>query len=165
MTHGEIPPPAAMSTAWLLERFGSADAPGWSDVVENADGEQVFSRTGGPAAMCWASAQEVVAELGDTRAVATGYFCSEASGATMAEHAEGHDLAVVDGRFLVDGWTAFVAEIGPCVLDLLDPSDRTTALRLHEPFGTWTTAPDIPQETGKESGEAAAPIPAKRYVA
>jgi hypothetical protein len=165
MTPGEMPPPEAMSTAWLVDRFGSTDAPGWSDVVESADGEQTFSRTGGPAVMCWASAQEVVAELGGDRALTTGYFCRDDSPAAIADHAEGHDLALVDGRFLVDGWAAFVAEIGPCVLDLRDRRDRETAMRLHEPFGTWTTAPEIPEGTEEQTGEAEGPIPEQRYAA
>ena len=165
MTLREIPSPEAMSAAWLVDRFGSTDAPGWSDVVENPDGEQTFSRTGGPAVMCWASAQEVVADLGADRALSTGYFCRGGSTATMAEHAEGHDLALVDGRFLVDGWAAFVAGIGPCVLDLLDSRDRETALHLHEPFETWTTAPEIPEGTEEQTGEAERPIPEQRYAA
>lgn len=141
----DVPERGQLTADWLKRRFGTSDAPGWSEVTENDDEEQAFVRTGGPAAMCWASAAEVVADLGEDRAVSTGYFCSEGSRAAMAEHAEGHDLALVDGRFLVDGWAAHVAEIGPCVLDLHDPADVRTALRLHEPFETWTTRPLIPE--------------------
>ncbi|MFZ3482181.1 hypothetical protein [Sphingomonas sp. 3-13AW] len=73
----------------------------------------------------------------------SGYFCSEDSSAEMTNHAEGHDLAIVDGRFLVDGWAAHVAEIGPCVLDLADPEDLALAGRLHEPFHSWSIRPAL----------------------
>jgi hypothetical protein len=129
-----------MTRSWLQERFGRPDSPGWSPVLVD-DEEEVFSRTGAPAAMCWGSAREVVEELGADRAVSTGYFCAPGSTALMADHADGHDLALVDGRFLVDGWLAHVIDAGPCVLDLSDPGDLAQASRLHEPFSSWTTAP------------------------
>lgn len=132
-----------MTKAWLLERFGAETAPGWSAITETSDEEHCFVRTGGPAAMCWAHANEVIAELGDDRAVITGYFCAASSISIMSTHAEGHDLAIVDGRFLVDGWIAHVVGIGPCVLDLADPADLVRAVRIHEPFGSWTVFPDI----------------------
>lgn len=139
----DIPAREHMTAAWLEERFGTHDAPGWSAVVEGDDEEQTFERTGTPTAMCWGSAREVVAELGEARAEMTGYFCRDDSASTMADHAEGHDLAIVDGRFLVDGWAAHVAGIGPCVLDLSRPEDLATARRIHESFECWTVQPGI----------------------
>lgn len=142
-TDPNVPPPSDMTAAWLTERFGTPDAPGWSKIVAGDEEEDIFERTGAPVTMCWGSAREVVAELGDDRAVASGYFCQSGSTSIMSEHAEGHDLAIVDGRFLVDGWTAHVAEIGPCVLDLADTSDMLTARRLHDDFTHWTKPPNV----------------------
>ena len=161
-----VPEKGKMTTSWLQSRFGAPDAPGWSEGIENADGEHTFSRTGAPMVMCWGSAGEVIAELGADRAVTTGYFCRDGSVALMAEHAEGHDLAIVDGRFLVDGWVAHVAGIGPCVLDLLDADDVATAGRLHEAFAEWTVRPEVLEGMDKRlQKEAATPLSTWRYAA
>jgi hypothetical protein len=138
-----VPPPGGMTRAWLARRVGRGDAPGWSPSVQSDAGEEIFSRTGAPTTMCWGSAQEVVAELGADRAVSSGYFCRPDSRCAMADHAEGHDLAIVDGRFLVDGWLAHVAGAGPCILDLADPRDLAQAAAIHEPFASWTVRPGI----------------------
>lgn len=140
--------PAEITKAWLEKRFGAPGAAGWSQTVTLPSGEQVFTRTGGPACLCWASAAEVVAELGDDRAEITGYFCAEGSTARMAEHAEGHDFALVDGRFIVDGWLSHVIGEGPCVLDLEDAGDLALALLIHEKPDQWTVQPNI-METEK----------------
>lgn len=137
-----------MSAEWLRRRFGTVDAPGWSDVVEGDEGS-VFSRTGSPTTLCWGSADEVVADLGGDRAERTGYFCQEGGTSLMAGLTDGHDLAIVDGRYLVDGWLAHVEEAGPCVLDLLDEADRAAALSIHEPFERWTVIPGRLGATGK----------------
>lgn len=143
-----VPGPAEMTKAWLEGEFGSPCAPGWSEIVENDDEEQVFTRTGGPVCMCWGSAGEVVAHLGADRAVQTGYFCRQGTSALIAMHAEGHDLALVDGRYLVDGWLAHVTTRGPCVLDLHDAADLAKACLIHEPLASWSIVPDI-MELGK----------------
>lgn len=139
-----VPAKGQLDRAWLDARFGEETSPGWSPVNDGGeDGESTYSRTGGPTVMCWAGAREVVAELGEDRAVITGYVCSEGSHAALAEHADGHDLALVDGRFLVDTWAAhLVMETSRCVLDLADPADFAEAQRLHEPFEAWTRPPD-----------------------
>lgn len=143
-TGSNVPAKGQLDRAWLDARFGEETSPGWSPVNDaGEDGESTYSRTRGPTVMCWAGAQEVVAELGEERAVVTGYVCKQGSRATLAEHADGHDLALVDGRFLVDTWAAhLVMEASRCVLDLADPADFAEAQRLHEPFDTWTTPPD-----------------------
>lgn len=148
----DVPSPAEMTRAWLIARFGSADGPGWSAPGVGDGGEQTFARTGAPMTMCWGCAQEVVAELGPDRAALTGYFCREDGVSVMSEHAEGHDLAIVDGRYLVDGWVAHVADVGPCVLDLADPADLAVARSLHEDFSFWTLVPAI--LTGMENDRA-----------
>ena len=135
-----VPDAGSMSAQWLRGRFGGVGSPGWSQIVEGEDGS-TFSRTGSPATLCWGSADEVVAELGEDRAERTGYFCSETSTSLMAGLTDGHDLAIVDGRYLVDGWLAHVEEAGPCVLDLEDPADIAMALSIHEPFERWTVVP------------------------
>jgi hypothetical protein len=136
-----MPPREALDRAWLNARFEHEHSPGWSPIEEDADTAQVFSRTGGPIALCWASADEVIAELGADRAVRTGYTCPAGSTAAIAEQADGHDLALVDGRFLVDGWLAHLIGETRCVLDLADPVDWAEAVRVHEPFATWTVPP------------------------
>lgn len=148
----DAPSPAETTRAWLVARFGAPDSPGWSNTTVGDGGEETFERTGAPTVMCWSWAQEVVAELGPDRARSSGYFCRDDGSSIMASHAEGHDLAIVDGRYLVDGWVAHVAEIGPCVLDLADPADLAIARTLHEAFSCWTHAPAI--LTGTENDRA-----------
>ena len=143
MPAAAAPVPVPMTREWLVERFGTQEAPGWSTPTSGDDEEETFERTGTPTAMCWAWAREVVADLGDDRATMSGYFCDESGTSTMSKHAEGHDLAIVDGRFLVDGWVAHVAGIGPCVLDLADINDLRTARRLHDDFALWTRRPVV----------------------
>ena len=136
-----IPHPGRLDLEWLQQRFGQETSPGWSQQISSRSGEQIFSRTAAPAVMCWSWAREVQADLGTDRVDLTGYFCSDSSTAKMAGLAEGHDLALIDGRFLVDGWLAHVAEAGPCVMDLEDPAGLSLALQIHEPFSKWTIPP------------------------
>lgn len=133
--------PAVIDKDWLVEQFGSARSPGWSGTILTDTGEQVFSRTGSPVCLCWGNVDEVVAHLGNDRVARTGYYCREGSEARMSIHAEGHDLALVDGRYLVDGWLAHVVEDGPCVLDLHEPRDLAIARIIHEDFEAWSNPP------------------------
>lgn len=131
-----------INLASLESLFGYVDSPGWSPIIGDRGGQQIFSRTRTPACLCWGSAQEVIAELGATRAILTGYHCPPGSASPMAAVADGHDLAIVDGRYLVDGWAAHVEQLTTrSVLDLLNPIDLAEAKRIHEPFDTWTTPP------------------------
>lgn len=131
-----------INLASLESLFGFVDSPGWSPVISDRGGQQIFSRTRTPACLCWGSAQEVIAELGPSRAVLTGYHCPPRSASAMAAVADGHDLAIVDGRYLVDGWAAHVEQLtSRSVLDLLNPIDLAEAQRVHEPFDHWTIQP------------------------
>lgn len=53
-------------------------------------------------------------------------------------HPEGHDFAVVDGRFIVDPWPRLVPMVmDQAVFDLFDPADAALALDVYGPRECW----------------------------
>lgn len=52
------------------------------------------------------------------------YILSRHSPALHADGYDGHDFAIVDGRYLVDGWAKVFESRPRAVLDLLDPADQ-----------------------------------------
>lgn len=145
----------SVDRATLVALFGTASSPGWSPESENEDEETVFERTGTPSAMCWAWAAEAKASLADAApgclVEQRGFWCSDNPGTSTADHCDGHDFAVVDGRWIVDGWLPFVSGCDvPSVLDMQDPADAQ-AIR------TWHGDPTLwdPDRTGDAMGMAA----------
>lgn len=95
--------------------------------------------------------------LGRDRVDFQGFECN---GSAIAHDYFGHDFAVVDGRYIVDGWVVHVACMHPtAVLDLEDPSDAEAIERLYGPRSTWiphkgTIREDLDAETPKQRAKA-----------
>lgn len=77
----------------------------------------------GDSVICTSWAEFVVAALGK-RAKMYGFYCEENPAPGMEQFAEGHDFALVDGRYIVDGWIKnVIGETSRAVFDLKDPAD------------------------------------------
>lgn len=67
-------------------------------------------------------------------------------------HPEGHDFAVVDGRFIVDPWPRLVpAEFEQMVFDLSDRDDFMLAFEIYGPGACWTRMLEIESYCMKET--------------
>jgi hypothetical protein len=95
---------------------------------------------GGPWAMCWAWANDLQKRLGG-RVKQYGFSEEENECSEIAQLAGGHDFAVVDGRFIVDGWAAKVEQVHDTgVLDLEEPEHFTEITRLFGDPRCWKDA-------------------------
>ena len=90
-------------------------------IDQTPDGPSTFA-DGSHVAICTSWAIQARRILGD-RVRIFGFFCEENPAARrMARIADGHDFALLDDRWILDGWLAHVeAEIETPVLDLEDP--------------------------------------------
>lgn len=122
----------ANSQAWHLDSAGGSGTripEAWvcaeeSHTLDQApDGPSAFA-DGSHVAICTSWAIQARRILGD-RVRIFGFFCEENPAARrMARLADGHDFALLDERWILDGWLAHVeAEIETPVLDLEDPGD------------------------------------------
>lgn len=74
------------------------------------------------------------------------------NGSWIDRMAGGHDFALVDGRYVVDGWAMHVAGlVDTAVLDLHDPQDAETALALLGPRSTWERGLELEAKTDAET--------------
>ena len=124
--------------ASLEALFGTDDAPGWSPRVRQDDGAEIFSRTRASSVTCTSYACEVQEELGAARVKVMGFFCDDNPGTAVETVCDGHDFAVVDGRFVVDGWIKLVEQISDRVaFDLASPADADEVARLYGDRTKW----------------------------
>lgn len=71
-----------------------------------------------------------------------GFFCDENPDCEFSrrDYAEGHDFAIVDGRYLVDPWMKLVyLDKGPVVYDLQDPAQAAQAAAMYGDRSLWET--------------------------
>lgn len=117
---------------------------------------------GSPSAICTNWMRYVRRILGPGRVKFFG-FGSKNDG-EIAKHCYGHDFAVVDGRYICDGWLKHVM-VGhhSAVLDLKDPADQAAIQRLYGDPSTWedesqpvgrSNAEEIDAETAKDRAKA-----------
>lgn len=124
--------------AWLESMFGHDRAPGYSAIVRDVDGESIFARTGGPAVLCWAYANEVRAQIGTDKVQLAGFWCSDNPGTRIEEVCDGHDFAIVADRWIVDGWIKLVEPLSTrIVFDLKDPADALPIKALYGDPTLW----------------------------
>lgn len=92
---------------------------------------------GNPWAICtsWAV---YVRRIEGERARLFGFDSDENPASEIAQRCGGHDFAVVDGRFIVDGWVANVEGMSKqAVFDLCDPADIGDVHKLYGDPGIW----------------------------
>jgi len=116
----------------LEARFGSGAAQG----EHEEDGESVFP-DGSASFICTNWAMQVRDAFGAARVKIVGFDENEGA---CAEGGGGHDFAIVDGRYIVDGWAKdWEGSADRAVHDLQDPADADEIARLYGPREGWET--------------------------
>lgn len=97
----------------LPERFDAAQ----EATVIGAEGEDF-----GYGAICTSHARYIASKEPNTRVM--GFF-AEKNPCAMSEVAEGHDFAVIDGRYIVDTWLhGWEQQLSSPVLDMQNDADK-----------------------------------------
>lgn len=94
---------------------------------------------GGESVICTSWADDLVERLGGDRVTLVGYDALDNPDSAVSGVADGHDFAIVDGRYIVDGWVKFV-ECGlnaSGVYDIEDDNDLPEIKRLYGDATTW----------------------------
>jgi hypothetical protein len=94
--------------------------------------------------------------FGEDRTVVMGYLHENNETSVISEQYEGHDFALVDGRFIVDGWVTGVGlerpgRATPGLYDLRNKDDADEIARLYGNRAAW--------EVSGQSYDATAPKP------
>lgn len=100
---------------------------------------------GDPWARCTCWAYGVEAQLGPDRVKVMGFSNDENPTAQVAAAIFGHDFAVVDGRFIVDGWVKYVGSAEgtqPGVYDMNDEKDAEMIRTLYGDPECWSWLDD-----------------------
>lgn len=98
--------------------------------------EKVFPDTK-PWFACWAWG-DYVRRLHGARAWLYGFDDLDNPHSSIAADCGGHHFALLDGRFVVDGWLANVEGlVGGAAFDLLDPADALEVRRFYGPPEFW----------------------------
>ena len=122
--------------AWLEQTFGDEANYGG----EPGDGNYASTLGGGGDwAICTTWAYMVRDALPDRTKLYGFYIGDNPSAHHIADICDGHDFAVVDDRFIVDGWAKNVEGIAnQSVFDLKDPADAKIILGLYGNPKSWT---------------------------
>lgn len=112
------------------------------DFEENGD-YRVLLPDGSSSVICTSYAQHIKTTLTSRNVEIVGFFCSENPDCAFSrmDLAEGHDFALVDGRYLVDPWLRLVCGYDnlPMVYDLLDPKEANDAAGMYGARARWTS--------------------------
>lgn len=94
-----------------------------------------------PDGNCWAECTSwamYVRRMERQRAKLYGFDSDENPDSEIAQLCGGHDFAVVDGRFIVDGWVANVEGMSKqAIFDLRDPADVADIHELYGDTALW----------------------------
>lgn len=91
------------------------------------------------------------------RAELYGFHEEDNPTAGVCRIADGHDFALVDGRYIVDGWASHVeGESRTAVLDLEDEADAAFVASFLGPRELWSRCDDRERMLDGESSEARA---------
>lgn len=98
--------------------------------------------SGEPMYVCTSWALDVRERLGEERVRIFGFFSEQNPSALISKDYDGHDFAVVDGRYIVDGWSGYASlerpgRASPGVFDLLDSDDHVEIVRVYGARGSW----------------------------
>lgn len=83
-----------------------------------------------------------------------GFDCSENPDASgMAEISDGHDFAVLDDRWILDGWLAHVEGLtGDPMIDIEDPENRAFLRSFYGDPARWVRLGEIEARVDGEEG-------------
>lgn len=143
--------------AYLQDQFIGRDDAFWGVVFED-DGAggtySIFEESGHSGVVCTGFADAIRRKL-PHRVRVLGFMCRDNPKAVgIARLADGHDFAVVDGRYVVDPWltevesgriTVHTGEVvdlgGRGVFDLMDDDDADLVAALYGDPATWKDVP------------------------
>jgi hypothetical protein len=112
-----------------------------------ADGSAVF--------FCTNWARYVRRVEGPDRCQLFGFSSDEVPESLIAARCGGHDFAVVDGRYLVDGWLKDLErESDVAVFDLNDPKNDAFILKVYGPREKWPRNHALEDDVDEEKPEA-----------
>jgi hypothetical protein len=146
----------------LERRFGTGEALG--EIPDESGDHGATFPDGSPAATCTSWARQVAAALG-SRAAVFGFSAEDNPSSEIASDVGGHDFAVVDGRWIVDGWASdWDSYSDRAVHDLEDPSEAGEIRRLYGDRARWSEWSDAAgefrraEERGRPLGESKAAL-------
>lgn len=124
------------------DRLGSLErlygAPRTVPERRDLDEECTVFPDGRAVAYCTNWARYVRRIEGPMRCELYGFFSDAVPESSIARSCGGHDFAIVDGRYLVDGWLKSVECASPvAVFDLEDRANTDTVARLYGPREKW----------------------------
>ena len=130
------------TTKTLLERMFATEA-SFGPMRQEPDGETVFVSDGSAAVFCTSIAAQVRHILGEGRVEIVGFSEEDNPTSAVAQAAGGHDFALVDGRYIVDGWIRDVECLSDrIVFDMESDDDRAEIERLYGDPVAWESAHD-----------------------
>lgn len=89
-------------------------------------------------AICTSWANDLRERLGAETVALFGYDGSENPETDVSRIADGHDFAIVNGRYFVDGWTVFVEHLHENgVMDIENDDDLADIIRIYGDPRTW----------------------------
>jgi hypothetical protein len=119
-----------------LERYFN-DAKSLPDKFNRSEECHVFPN-GDASAICTSWAKYVRRLLGN-RVQLFGFSDENNPSSLIAKDYGGHDFALVDGRYIVDGWLTQVAGMhGNAILDMQDPQEKQIIAKLYGPMKKWS---------------------------
>lgn len=91
---------------------------------------------------------------GASRCELFGFLSDEVPESSIARACGGHDFAIVEGRYLVDGWLKDVEGSSPvAVFDLNDRANTDTVTRLYGPREKWPRNFALEEAVDRESSD------------
>lgn len=111
------------------------------NVPENEDflGDEIsVFPNGDQAVICTSWADDLEARLGQDRVTKFGFWTEDNPGTAIERLAYGHDFAIVDGRYIVDGWIVHVEgvhEVG--IFDIEDDGHLEDILKFYGNPASW----------------------------
>lgn len=107
------------------------------DIPENIDVQAVFP-DGTPWAFCSNWAIDLQRRLGSERVALFGFWAGDNPLSEVSKIADGHDFAIVDARYIVDGWLVNVEQLHKTgVFDLEDDNDLGMIFKFYGNPLTW----------------------------
>ncbi len=104
---------------------------------EDGDTVSVFPN-GDHAAFCTSWADDLRERLGPEAVALFGFDADANPDSYVSKIADGHDFAIVNQRYIVDGWTTNVESIHPTgVMDIEDDGDLDEIIRLYGDPRQW----------------------------
>ena len=103
---------------------------------ESEEGRWIF-RSGGDSGRCTDGAMKVAIEFDG---LVVGYRTADNPSAVVPKYVDGHDFALIAGRFVVDYWGCHVAnEVDRTVFDLNDPEEAKLVRHYFGKQTAWQT--------------------------